>query len=240
MRVIICDDNDISRNMYNELFKGIAAAEGISAEFIMTESGEDLLEVLRTDFDAVDLIYLDIYLEGMDGLSVAREIRHSGYKGDIVICSSDDSRALEAYQINAVNYIVKGATDYYRFREVFLNSCRKAAASVHDSLTLTKDRKKIDIEISRISYFEVYNRMLITHYTENNRLCSLESYGSLKRIEELLSGKEFIRIHNSYLVNGKQIKLVFSDSLQLFSGEKLPVSRSHKNNLVEYWTSTRS
>ena len=76
MRVIICDDNDISRNMYNELLKGIAAAEGISAEFIMTESGEDLLEVLRTDFDAVDLIYLDIYLEGMDGLSVAREIRH--------------------------------------------------------------------------------------------------------------------------------------------------------------------
>ncbi|MGN0732990.1 MAG: LytR/AlgR family response regulator transcription factor, partial [Emergencia sp.] len=183
--------------------------------------------------------YLDIYLEGMDGFSVAREIRRSGYKGDIVICSSDDSRALEAFQINAVNYIVKGATDYDRFREVFLNCCRKAAASVHDSITLTKDRKKRDIAISQISYFEVYNRMLVTHYTENNRPCSLETYGSLKRIEEQLTGKEFVRIHNSYLVNGKQIKLVFSDHIELISGEKLPVSRGYKKKLVEYWTSNR-
>ncbi|MGN0733118.1 MAG: response regulator, partial [Emergencia sp.] len=73
MRVIICDDNEISRDIYCELLKGIAAAEGIAAEFTLTESGEELLEVLRTDFNAVDLIYLDIYLEGMDGFSVARE-----------------------------------------------------------------------------------------------------------------------------------------------------------------------
>ena len=205
----------------------------------MTESGEELLEVLRTDFNAVDLIYLDIYLEGMDGFSVAREIRSSGYKGDIVICSSDDSRALEAFQINAVNYIVKGATNYDRFRDVFLNSCRKAAASAHDSITLIKDRRKRDIEIAQISYFEVYNRMLVTHYTENNRPCNLETYGSLKKIEEELSGKEFVRIHNSYLVNGKYIKLVFSDHIELIDGEKLPVCRSHKKKLVEYWTSNR-
>ncbi|MDD7718577.1 MAG: LytTR family DNA-binding domain-containing protein [Eubacteriaceae bacterium] len=239
MRVIVCDDNDLSRNLYYELINGIAEAEQIEVNVKMVSSGEELLQILKKDYRTINLIYLDIYMEGMDGFTVAKESRELGYEGDIVMCSSDKTRVFEAFEVKAINYIVKGATDYSRFREVFLNSAKKEILS-KPTVSLIKDRKKIEINSDRIYYLEVYNRKIITHYFDRNELCSLETYGSLKTIEEELEGDGFIRIHNSYLVNGKFIKNILGDCVEMSNGDRLAVSRKHKKNLMEYWTSTES
>lgn len=70
-------------------------------------SGEELLERVRREGYRPDIVLLDIYLSGMSGMEAAEELRLSGCAMPIVFLTASTEHALEAYEVDAVQYLVK-------------------------------------------------------------------------------------------------------------------------------------
>ena len=86
-----------------------------------------------------------------------------------------------------------------------------------------------NIPLNDIYYFESNRRVLVIH----TRKGEVTFYGKLDDIQKNLAGKDFIRTHQSFLVNALKIKTVKKDSVELSDGEVLPVSKSRATAVKE-------
>ena len=78
----------------------------------------------------------------------------------------------------------------------------------------------IRVNLSRLIYAEVYDRKTILHMKDEN----IEYYGQLSALEVLV-GKDFYRIHRSYLVNMKFVERYDRTSVTTLSDDKIPIAR---------------
>lgn len=102
MRIAIVDD-DI--RMYECLQTYLYELLGSSAECIYFPSGEDFLQTWQSD--TFELIILDIFMDGLTGMDVAREIRRTNHEVRLVFSTTSNEFASESYEVNACYYLHK-------------------------------------------------------------------------------------------------------------------------------------
>ena len=104
------------------------------------------------------------------------------------------------------------------------------------TVTVKKDSAIRKLALEDIYYFESNRRVLVIH----TRKGEVTFYGKLDDIQKNLADKDFIRTHQSFLVNALKIKTVKKDSVELSDGEVLPVSKSRATAVKEAYLWSKS
>src|SRR5215831_8701784 len=191
----------------------------------------EALEFIRAN--QVDLIFLDINMPQLSGMELAAMLP----KGQKIIFTTAYSEfALEGYEYNAVDYLLKPIS-FKRFMQAIskLSTLDRAeeptpSKSSDDEgkyMFVKSGKQIIKVEYAAILYLEALKEYVCIYTTEEKLLV----YKRMKDLEETLPSS-FIRIHNSYIININHLQKI--DANQAIIGkEKIPVSSSYRDHLLE-------
>jgi DNA-binding LytR/AlgR family response regulator len=228
MKVLICDDDQDYALKCKKRIKLLAKEQEIDVIVDIEENGRKLLDLYDTKYYEYDLIYLNYYMPGINGLDTAKELRRREYNGDIVLDSTDESNIIEGYDVDALYYLIKGKTSEEQFKHVFMKAINHFKKRENEIMTFFHKNNSREIPIDNILYFHVQDHIVTVHYL-NERIEEFKFYSTLSQIEQELSNNNFLRIHKSYLVSEKYISKKKSQVIELTNGDVIPIGRRFKN-----------
>lgn len=214
MKIALCDDdnNDLLQlQQYLENFNTSLSYDSI-------HSAVDLIEAFKNDF--YDLVFMDIEMQPINGLTAAKIIKKKYEKTLIVFTTISRKYSIIGYEV-AFRYLVKPLI-YENFIQVLRISIWKSSPRNVwiDNHVLPADS---------IYLVEVFKHNIVVHTQEKK----YDLRNSLKNIESILSGCHFIRPHNSYLVNLDYIVNVTQAEIIMKNGMAITISRSRKKQFFE-------
>lgn len=224
LKAMIVDDEAPARSELKFLLNELGQIEVVAEAASVRETIEKLKEY------PCDVIFLDINIPEATGLQLAEALQHLKFPPAIVFVTAYSEYALEAFEVNAVDYLVKPveierlAQAISRVREhVVLH----AQVQKSERIPVEKGGKKVLISIDKIRFVMARDDYAYLQ-TDTDRYFSTVS---LAQLEKRLDGHGFFRVHRGYLVNLSLVEEVESVSggtlLLTLNGtdEKIPVSR---------------
>ncbi|UTW60245.1 response regulator transcription factor [Kordiimonas sp. SCSIO 12603] len=232
IKALIIDDEPLAHEIIKTYLNEVDDVE-ISGH---CHSAQNALEFLKTE--QVDLIFLDIempVLSGLDFLSMLKE------KPAIIITSAYEEYALESYNFDVTDYLLKP----YRFdrfeqalekvRHRISNASQppaapEEAAPIQDSLLIKVDSKHIHVRFEDIHHLEAYGNYVKVWRGDNYLLTP----ASLISFEKSLPSNRFIRIHKSFIARKDAIDFIEDDTVVFKTGLRLPIGKTHRKNLLNW------
>lgn len=234
-RIAICDDELIFAEELKELISGYMTEKGLVFKIDTYSSGEDLVK-LGIEVVRYTVVFLDINMEKMDGIKVAEKIRAASREVFIVFVTAYVSYSLEGYRLDAVRYLLKGSENF----QSTVNECMDA---IIGKLNYSVAKRKFEfkegtkeVSLDRLLYIESKLHKLEFHIMEDD-LNTYTMYEKLSALEDTLKSDDFIRIHQSYLVNIKHIKNVVRYHVILNNDVKLIIPRARYTYVKEQFIS---
>lgn len=224
MKALIVDDNDIARTTLAHLAKQVPNLT-ITNEFSNAIEAYNYLQS-----NSVDLIFLDIEMPEMTGIELTKNL--SGKDVIIIYTTSNKEYALEAFELNIADYLLKPVMPAR-----FLQAVSKAQAildSRKEDVEVTKDEFLFvrDSNITRrlklddIFYAEAMGDY-VKFYTREKMFAI---HGKMKTAEERLPKDHFIRVHRSYIVSVGKIDTL-QDGGIMINGKFIPVADAYRKAL---------
>lgn len=194
-----------------------------------------------------DVIFLDIQMPGMDGMTAAETLKKRS-NAVIVFVTAFDEHALDAFRVNALDYLVKPVDDQQfaetlkrvKTRVAMKRAALQAAPSRDEEPTYLrrlgiKDGKTISmIDVASIEYIESAGDYLCIHAGGKTHI----QRQTLKAQLDLLDPQRFIRIHRSHAINVKFLSSLDDDENGLHalmkSGQKLSISRRFQKQVKQH------
>ena len=254
LRIVVVDDEQLARDELCFLLSRIDGLEVIGH----ATNGVEALQVIRDR--APDLVMLDVQMPGLTGFAVARRLVDAGIESHLVFVTAYDRHAIEAFDVNAVDYLLKPveadrlATAIERVRKRLQSdraASKGAGGDLDRLLQMLGDRNgrreqlavKVGDRFLLIQADEVVHASVeddvITVVT--NSLSGTSNYRTLDELQARLDPGVFWRVHRSHLVNINKIREIvpwFSRNYILkmkdSKGTEIPVSRSQTKRLREY------
>lgn len=214
MRIAVCEDNEIHRDIMEHLLNRYSSERSIPFEFVPYEYGINFLCDME-EGAYFDIVFLDIYMEDTMGNEIAHQLRAMGYQGEIVFLTASPDFAIESYDVDASGYLLK-PLDYEKLKMVMDRITRNIAPSTYQIRQRTTVTKVVYHEIL---YIESSNSKCILH-TESGGAYTI--YKTLNTIEKELGDRRFLRCHQSFLVNMDHIKQIEKQFL-LSNGDVVPI-----------------
>ena len=215
MKIAVCDDSREDRGALRALLKAC------SYDFEIKEygSGKELYADMGYVRECV-IVFLDINMEGMDGLEAAGRIKAECPKVHIVLVTAYVNYALDGYKVKASRFLLKDDLEQTLPECVddILREIRQEEQVVEFSFVEGDVRLKVDDLI----YIET-SRHKNVFYTVG-RMYSI--YKKMDELEEDLKGMDFVRIHQSFLINMRYIEKISSYVMILTTGKKISVPKS--------------
>lgn len=234
LRIAICDNEILFAEQLKERISEYMIKKGLVFEIDIYSSGEALL-ALGIEVVQYMVIFLDINLEKIDGIMVTEKIRKVSRDILIVFVTSDINFSLEGYRLGVVRYLLKGNVNFQNA----LNECLNMIIDrLHDSVSRRKfdfmEGKK-EVLLDKVVYIES-NLHKLKVYVMEREMNVYTMYEKLSTLEERLAENNFIRIHQSFLVNIKYIKNVVRYKVILINGVELAVPRVRYAYVKEQFT----
>lgn len=223
-RVVICEDEDIHRKILSDYVKKIFKEINEEIELMEFESGDEIL-LSDIEFKSVDIFLLDIQMDGIDGMELAKNIRYKSDSSEIIFITSLINYIQDGYVVRAYRYLLK-PLEYEELKK-HLFSCISDIRSRRENYIIIENKGIIHkVPIKDIMYIDVIKKDL-SIYTQEN---IYHSKNSLDRMEKELEKYNFYRCHKSYLVNLEYIDTIKGNTV--FIGDyQIPVSKYRISNL---------
>ena len=227
MRIAICDDDMAVTGVMDGMLQKIEKEEKIEMEVDVFFGGAGLWEQIQQT-GAYDLIYLDIEMKDMDGITVARKIREKDPYTILIFVSAYDSYFRQLFEVEPFRFLDK-PLDEKIFREYFLLA-HKRISSQNERFAFRFEKRIYQLPLREIVYFESNLRLIYIHGNDRE----YRFYGKLNQVQEQMEkiSRYFIRIQRSYLVNYYHILSMNGREVELITGEKLPVSKEYKDRAL--------
>lgn len=186
------------------------------------ESDSQLMDLgfALQDYDA---IFLDIDTEETDGINVGQRIREYSSQTFFVLETSCIHGILDGYKIGADRCLLK---NHVLFMDSVKETLDQIIKNKSIGLCYTFLEGKTMLDVRNIIYIESNLHKLNYYIMENNQYRAYTLYGKLNEIERNLPSEEFIRIHQSYLVNKSYMEKIERYQVQLVNGQRLPISKN--------------
>lgn len=233
MKIAVCDDSEEFNNSICEQLRRYAKESGELIKITTYTSGDRFLNQYDINKD-IDILFLDIIMDGTSGIDVAHKVRESGDKVYIIFLTSTPKYVFEGYNVSATNYLIKPIK--YNILKRELDRIKHIAAMNEKGIIIQKNDSGVyKIYLNDIQYVETYNRNTLYHTVHGNIL----SYKNMKQHTAEL-GYGFVRIHEGYIVNLRYILSLKNMEVILSNGESLRVSKSKykllKAKIIEYYS----
>lgn len=175
-----------------------------------------------------DLIFLDINLPEMSGVSFLRTLVHPPL---IIFTTAYSQYAVDAFDLEVVDFLLKPFS-FERFCKA-VNKARdsfnsKRIASVSKKISVKCDRRIYQLTVEDIVLIETCGDYVYVHLMDKKLLV----HGTLKSWEEKLKGSSFLKVHRTAIVNLSKIDHI-EGNLIITGQHKVPMSEPYKSELFE-------
>ena len=227
LRIGICDDESDVRDSLRFQLENLLDEK---TEEIVYEFSDGLVASswIKKHPGEIDLLFLDIEMRRQNGMETAKLIRQYDKNIAFAFVTGYTEYVYEGYEVEAVGYFLKPvSTDQLRALLARMRKKLKEQDS-EDFYCFKNSDGTYRLPKRDILYFESDRRQVHIRSVSQDYVI----YAKLDEVERELADEAFIRIHNRYLVNSRQVSYVGSDSIQIHSME-LPFSRSHKRDATQ-------
>ena len=253
LRTVVVDDERLAREELCFLLSQIPGVDVVA----QADDGVAALELIAEQ--TPDLVMLDVQMPGLTGFEVARRLLRGGTDSHLVFVTAYDRHAIEAFEVNAVDYLLKPveaerlmlAVDRVRKRMLPERGGQPVPSDLDRVLQLLGERQNRREQLA----VKVGDRFILLQTDEvvhasveddvitvvTNSLSGTSNYRTLDELQARLDPEVFWRVHRSHLVNINKIREIvpwFSRNYILkmkdAKGSEIPVSRSQTRRLREY------
>jgi DNA-binding LytR/AlgR family response regulator len=232
---VIVEDEPLARNLMIDYVRKVPYLDLVEA----CASPLDAIEILRRK--SVDLLFLDIQMPEITGLSLLKALNK---KPLVILTTAYSEYALEGYEHDVVDYLLKPIT-FERFLRAVEKASQRSAASQPSTpgketmdqphqqpqpFVFVKDGTKlVKIRWADILFVEGL-KDYVTIHTRQQKVVSLQR---LKTLEEQLPADQFIRVHHSYIVALNAIEAIHKGEIQI--GQSLiPISDTYRKAFKDF------
>ena len=204
--IAVCDDELLDCLTISAQIRIIMEEMGAAFCVEQFQSGRELLKSLGR----FDVIFLDILMEGMDGMETARQCRRMASRDYV----------FDAYDVEAFHYLVK-PVDEGKLRHVLGRAVERERQLFREYIVVSRERQVRKLFLDSVRYFEIRGRQIEVH-EEQGVFTWYEQIGALER---QLEGKGFFRCHKSYLINLGHVEVYNRQEAVLDNGERILIAR---------------
>ncbi len=227
LRIAVCDDENYWINQIEEhLLKFKETHNDI--EWDVFYSGTDLLNTYEKNKNPYDVVIMDIELKDISGIEAAKKIRKADYSVILFFLTSYKEYVFDCFEPAPMNFWVKPLsynTFLYDFNRVY-----DSIESGTKFIRIIENRRKVRIKSSDIIFIENKERKTYIHTTHH----VYKTNRALYSINDSLDTKSFVRVCKTHIVNLAYIHIIGDTWLKLYNtDEKIPLSRTYRNNLIE-------
>jgi two-component system, LytTR family, response regulator len=238
LTVLIVDDEPLAR-------EGLKLMLGSDAQVIEARNGREAVARIRDE--KPDLVLLDVQMPRMDGFAVVEAVGADKMPA-VIFVTAHDQYAIRAFEISAVDYLLKPVTEE-RFRIAFERARNRLAAARPDDstrqmlavldaianprrylsrLAIRSGERTIFLAIDDVAWIEAAQNYVRVHARQATHLLHVP----MNTLETSLNPERFVRIHRSHIVNLQHIKQLWTLAhgqyiLELASGERLQTGRTY-------------
>lgn len=227
IHIAIVEDDAAERERLCALAGQLARCQGASVQITPYADADELLRAPGARFD---LILLDIQMPGTDGMTAARRIRETDEDVLLVFITSMAQYALQGYQVNALDFLVKPVSEPMLAASMqrALRRLEKAApACLHVKIGASYRR----LNVSDVLYAETLARHVILHTPGE----AVPYPGSLAALEKELAPHGFFRCHSAFVVNLSAVERI-QGSDAFIGGQAVPVSKHRRKEFLSALT----
>ena len=229
LRCLIADDEPIARQILENYIKNIPYLEVVTS----CKNAFEVMEVLQNE--AIDVLLLDINMPKLSGIGLLKSLAK---RPEVIITTAYPEYAIEGFELSVTDYLLKPFS-IERFIQAIHKVQQKLAISSNEKIVVTEtnkvnetffvksDKKIIKLNYDEVFYVEAYGNY-IKIYTDSMLLTTQTLTDFLEKVPE-----SFLRIHKSYVVNFKHLKLIEGNQMVLLNNTKLPIGKSYKKAVLE-------
>lgn len=220
MQIAICDNEAAQQNILLQLLKEYMIKHQIAYSVTVFNSGEDFLKSATEK--KFDIAFLDIYMEKKNGITTAKELQNM-QKTKIIFVTTSEDFAVEAFQLNAVHYLVKPirTQDF----EDALSRCfpLEDKVAIH---TLKTTEGTICIREDHICFIEATGKysLLYTIDSDSPYKCPY----AFKQFVHGVKSEDFVQCHRSYFINLNFADHITGSEIHMKENQIIPISRTEK------------
>lgn len=236
LKIAVCDDEPAIIEQIEGYVSAACTKIPIPYSTKCFLSGEELMEQLQGGC-FFDIIYLDISMKGISGIDVGKQLRERfcNNKTLLIFISSFEEKAKELFECNTYRFLIK-PIEQVKFVEYFTSACQYLGVKEQKRLEFKEIKgEKEAVLFDDIVYLECSGRMILL-VTFKRRYYF---YGRMKEIVVFFKNDDFIRIHNSILVNYDYISMIRYDSVLLKNGETKDISGPKRKSVREVYAMIR-
>lgn len=227
---LIIDDEELARDLLENFVNKLPHLE------LIAKCENPLIALEKMQETKIDLLFLDIQMPELTGVEFLKSLHQ---KPTVIFTTAYPSYALEGYQLDVIDYLLKPfsferfaqavnkASDYINLKDKASSSNTTPSLS-KDYILVNADHKVHKIRYSDLIYIESM-REYVAYHTPNGRILSLMS---LKQLEKDLPSHRFLRIHKSYIINIEKVTTLEGNMVHI-NDKKLPIGASYKEVALE-------
>jgi DNA-binding LytR/AlgR family response regulator len=224
LRAAVVEDDASCRSRIVGCLRRFGQEHGVTVQVTEFADGEALLQAFRPEFD---VLFLDIEMPRLDGMSAARQIRERDEQVTIIFITNMAQYAIHGYEVGALDFLLKPVSyDALEMRLIKLLKLVQARQESGILLSLGSGLRRL--RVSELLYVELVGHDLVYHLRDE----SISLRGSMREAEEQLRGKPFFKCNSCYLVNLDHVRAV-SDGVAVVGGDRLQISRARKKAFME-------
>lgn len=218
IQIVLCEDQIQHQKTIEKFLQEILGENNTEYNLRIYKSGEELLNDYPKN---VDIFILDIQMEKINGMDVARKIREiDKNKPEIIFTTSLVEYIQEGYEVRAYRYLLKPIK--YEDLKKHILSCIDEVINKKDKFILIENKNETyKINIEEITYIEIQRKDMSIH-TESK---VYETKMTMDKIEKELKNYNFYRCHKSFLVNIDYVENIKQYVAIIDNKEEVPVSR---------------
>lgn len=226
MKCVLVDDDPI---LLQNIQQQLSSFPDLKIVGVFTKGEEAIVHIPTL---APDIVFLDVELEGINGLKIAKAIKRVPY---IVIVSHSEEYAVNAFEVDAVDFLkkpVEMSRLVLTINRIFQRERQeqqqvpKVAHHSKDEIYVRSNGKYVRLELKDILYLESFDDYVKYHLANCKRLlCN----GTLKAVQDNLPSY-FIRVHRSFIINSQAITDFDDNSLRIGEVE-IPIGRVYRKSL---------
>lgn len=217
----ICDDESKWHKAVSDSCSKYLNNKGINHEIYSYIKGEALIQEKEKN---IDVLFLDVEMESMDGLAVMKEVEKMPNIHNIIFVSSHPEAVWDSFGYKTKGFVTKPFSDediIEKLEGIYSKKINDTLLEFTDYNGVVYFRKSDIVLLRSDSNYAT----IITENSENIVTCTL------KECEKKLNGLPFLRIHRSYIVNLDYVKNMTSSVASLKNGEDLTIGRSYRNQV---------
>ena len=222
--IIIVEDDNLDANNLISCIKRYG--EEKEEEFSVTRYSN--VQSFIDAYNDADIVFLDIAMPGIDGMTAAKMLREKDNDVTIVFVTNMLQMAINGYSVRAFDFIIKPVS-YKNFAIRFANILKTVTKKQGKEIWINNKDGKTRINTSKIRYIEIMQHILIFHMENGNEY---RNTGTLVSLQELLKDEPFSMCNRCYFVNLAYVSSI-KGNVVILNNISLQISRAKKKCFIK-------